>query len=235
MKNPWIVIGVIVVLLIGGSVVYSNFAAKQNNEGITTNTEHIKGNPNASVVLVEYSDFQCPACAAFHPVVADVLKTFGDSIRFEYKHFPLPIHPLAESAARAAEAAGQQGKFFEFHDKLFEEQNTWSKSPNPNAHFMRYAEELGLDTDRFARALKSSLLRDEVRADRDEARAKNLTGTPTFFLNGEQMKIDTYQDFFDQIAKAIDPTYGMGTTTTPNAPTASSSDTTTAPEVHFGL
>jgi len=221
MKNPWVIIGIITVILIGGAVWYSSHAATESNEGVVAQMQHIKGNPDAPVKLVEYSDFQCPACAAFQPVINDVLETFGDQMSFEYKHFPLTaIHPLAEPAARAAEAAGQQGKFFEFHDKLFENQATWSRSQNPTTFFIRYAEEVGIDTAQFRRQLRSSILRDEVRADAAEARSLQLTGTPTFFLNGERMQIQTYQDFFDQIARAVDPTYGQPTGTEAVVPAA---------------
>lgn len=221
MKNPWVIIGIIAVVLFGGSIWYSNSAAEKNNEGITF-SPHIKGNPEAAVKLVEYSDFQCPACAAFQPVVADVLTQFGDAIAFEYKHFPLPIHPLAEPAARAAEAAGQQGAFFEFHDKLFENQTAWSNSPNPMLQFTAYAEELGLDTEQFRRQYSASLIRERVREDLAEARELGLTGTPTFFLNGERMVIQTYEDFVNQIAAAVNPEEAG---TTPEA----------APAVEFGI
>lgn len=214
MKNPWVIIGIIVVVLFGGSFWYASSSAEKNNEGITFEP-HVKGNPDASVVLVEYSDFQCPACAAFQPVVEDVLAQYGDSLRFEYKHFPLPIHPLAEPAARAAEAAGQQDKFFEFHDLLFANQLSWSNSVNPVVPFVQYAEELELDIDLFKRHYNASLIRERVREDLAESRQLGLTGTPTFFLNGERMVISTYEDFVNQIATAINPETATGTTAAP--------------------
>ena len=228
MKNPWVIIGFITVVLLGAAVWYSSHAAKQSNEGVVVGTQHVKGDPEAVVKLVEYSDFQCPACAAFQPIINDVLEAFGDQIQFEYKHFPLTaIHPLAEPAARAAEAAAQQGKFFEFHDKLFENQKAWSQSPNPTAFFVRYAEELGLDVAQFRRQLRSSILRDEVRADATEGRSLELTGTPTFFLNGQRMQIETYQDFYNQIARAVDPSFGQASGTEAVAPAE--------PPVRFGI
>lgn len=206
--------GAITVVLIGAAVWYSKSSAESSNEGITVPTTHIKGNPDAAVKIVEYSDFQCPACAAFQPIVNEVINTFGDQISFEYRHFPLSaIHPYAEQAARAAEAAGQQGKFFEFHDKLFAEQDSWKTGAAPTTFFLRYAGELGLDVDKFRKHLRSTQLRDEVRADAALGREAGLTGTPSFFLNGEKMDIKTYQDFFDQVAKAVDPNYGMASST----------------------
>lgn len=215
MKNPWVIIGIIAVVLIGGSVWFSSQASDSYNEGVVV-TAHIKGNPDATVTLLEYSDFQCPACSQFQPVVAEILAAYGDQIRFEYKHFPLSqLHPLAESAARAAEAAGQQGKFFEFHDKLFENQKTWSASPNPAGFFAQYAEELGLDMDVFTKQQRSTILRDKVKSEFEEARGLGLTGTPSFFLNGQRMQIETYEDFKMQIEVAL----GIGTAASSSAPT----------------
>ena len=205
MKNPWIVIGVIVLVLILGSVIYSNSVGSNNNEGVDISKNYIKGNPDAQISLVEYSDFQCPACAAFQPVLTDVMNQFGNDIKFEYKHFPLPMHPLALPAARAAEAAGQQGKFYEFHDLLFEKQKTWTKSPNPNALFVQYAEELGLDVKKFRQHMDASLLSDKIEADKKAGDELGITGTPTFYLNGEKMIINSYEEFYQQIASAINP------------------------------
>jgi protein-disulfide isomerase len=227
MKNPWIIVGIITIALIAGSVWYSNVASERNNEGVVTGTQHLKGNPEAAVTLVEYSDFQCPACAAFQPVINDLMTTYGDRVRFEYKHFPLSaIHPYAEQAARAAEAAGQQGKFFEYHDALFENQATWSRSPNPSAFFLTYAEELGLDMDTFARQMRSTALRDEVRKDAAEARQLGISGTPTFFLNGNLMQFSTFEEFVAQVAAVADPAAAANTATTTEG---------SAPPVRFGI
>ncbi len=205
MKNPLLIIGVIVVVLIVSSVWYSNSEGQKNNAGVDTSKTFIKGNPEASITLVEYSDFQCPACAGFQPVLADVMNEFGNDIRFEYKHFPLPMHSLAEPAARAAEAAGQQDKFYEFHDVLFEKQKTWSNSSNPNALFTQYAEELGLDMQKFRRQMNASLLADKISDSKAEAKKLNVTATPTFFLNGEKMDLVSYEDFYQQIAQTVNP------------------------------
>ncbi len=204
MRNPWVIIGVLVVLLIGGSVWYSGQSAKENNVGIEIKT-HVKGNEQGVITLVEYSDFQCPACAAYQPTIEKIMTDFGENIKFEYKHFPLPIHPLAESAARAAEAAGQQGKFFEYHDSLFANQGVWSRMANPSSAFSKYAEDLGLDMEKFNRHYSSTLLRDKVRSDAREAVQMQVTGTPTFFLNGTVMKITSFEDFYTQIQRALNP------------------------------
>lgn len=211
MKNPWVIIGVLSVVLFGGAIWFSSLSSERNNEGVTP-VEHIKGSPDGPVVLVEYSDFQCPACKSFQPAVEQVIREYGESVRFEYKHFPLPIHRNANQAAVAAEAASQQGKFYEYHDLLFANQETWGAAAAPQTFFLQYANELGLDMDMFRRHMNSSVLRDAVREDLNEARALGLTGTPTFFLNGERMEIQTFPGFIEQIAVAVDPSRAASST-----------------------
>ena len=226
MKNPWVIIGIITVVLFGGAIWLSSVSTDASNEGVEI-LQHIKGNSEASVKLVEYSDFQCPACAAFQPVVAQLMEDYGDKISFEYKHFPLSnIHPNALSAAMAAEAAGQQGKFYEYHDLLFANQTEWSSSAVPATMFVKYAEELGLDIDVFRKQMKSSVLRDKVRGEFDEGRTMNITGTPSFFLNGQKMSFETYQDFVEQVMYKADPSL---------VPPESEAATQTQSEVKFGI
>ena len=202
-KHAWKIIVGVVVLLIGGSILLSQQAANKANEGVVIEPR-IKGNPDAAVTLVEYSDFECPACAQFYPYLKDVVDKYGADLRFEYKHFPLvTVHPKAVPAAIAAEAAGQQGKFWEMHDLLFENQATWANSVNANAYFEEYAEEIGLDVGLFRRHMDSSLIRDAVNADFEEARSLGLSGTPTLILNGEEMVIETFGDLDTQVAAAI--------------------------------
>src|SRR5690606_2501503 len=132
-----------------GSFLYAHLSSSQANEGVVL-SEHIKGTPDASVTLTEYADFQCPACGQFHSIMKTVEERYGDRLAIEFKHFPLTsIHPYAMPAAKAAEAAGVQGKFFEMHDKLFEDQAAWSQSGTPQVFFNKYAEELGLDVALF--------------------------------------------------------------------------------------
>lgn len=210
MKNPWVVIGLVTVLLFAGAFYFADLAKKASNEGIVEIT-HVKGNPDAVVVLEEFSDFQCPSCKAAFPFVTEVLEQYGEKVRFEYKHFPIErIHPYALQASMAAEAAGQQDKFYEFHDLLFENQEEWSRSNTPNVLFQQYAEELGLDVDQFKRQANASVFRDKARAQMVEGRDRGVTGTPTFFLNGEIMRGPSgealsYADMAAIIGAAVDP------------------------------
>lgn len=193
------------VVLIGGSVWYSSSVSEKYDEGVVVKS-HIKGGETAAVTLTEYSDLQCPACGAAQPIVNEVLAQYGDQIKFEYKHYPLTqIHPFAEPAARAAEAAGQQDKFFEFADMLFTKQAEWTKVSNPSGFFTQYATELGLDTDLFARHQKSKIIQNAIKANMLEARSLGLTGTPSFYLNGTKMEFSSFDDFKAQIAAAVNP------------------------------
>ena len=211
MKNPWIIVGAVTVVLIAVAVWYSGTVSERNNEGITFEA-HTKGNPDAAVTLVKYSDLQCPACASSVPVVNEILAEYGDRLRFEYKHFPLPIHNLAKQAARANEAAGQQGAFFAYQDLLFANQGVWKISPNPTVLFFGYAEELDFDVALFKKHLNASLISEKVNTEGQEARELGVTGTPTFFLNGTRMAFSTYEEFKNQIVVAIDPS-SAGTST----------------------
>lgn len=197
------IFAVLAVVAIGGSIVVANYVSQQANDGVVIN-QHIKGNPEAAVTLTEYSDFQCPACASFAPVIGDLLDQYGDQIAFEYKHFPLiSIHPFAVPAAKAAEAAGQQGKFFEMHDKLFENQSIWANSANPTGFFITYAHELELDVDLFRRHMRASMIDDKVNAEFSEARELGLNGTPSFFLNGSRFQFNSIDEFMAGIEAVL--------------------------------
>lgn len=205
-RHFWKVAALVVLILVGGSIAYSQYAAKKADEGVTLSA-HIKGNPEAKVTLVEYSDFQCPACGQFYPHVKDLMEEFGDSLRFEYRHFPLKnIHPQAVPAARAAEAAGVQGKFWEMHDKLFENQPIWSKGANPGAYFVQYAEEIGIDADVFKRQQGAALINEAIDKSFNDAVSQDFTSTPTFLLNGEKMEFTTFAEFRSKIEEAISAT-----------------------------
>jgi protein-disulfide isomerase len=138
------------------------------------------GLATSSVTVVEYSDFQCPACKAVQPIVKEMLVKFGTQVRFEYHHFPLTqIHRYANDAAVASECAADQNKFWEYHDRLFEEQPEFSQ-----VNLIRYASELGLNVDTFAQCLNSSDPATRVKSDANEATKLKLPGTPSFLING---------------------------------------------------
>lgn len=202
-KHFWKIAALVAVLALGGAIYYAKQAGEKANEGVTVEA-HVKGNPEGKVELIEYSDFQCPACGQFYPYIKDLMDEYGDQIRFEYRHFPLTtVHPMAVPAARATEAAAVQGKFWEMHDKLFENQATWSNSKNANAVFIQYATEIGLDVNLFKKHLNSSIIADAVDKSFADARSRGFSGTPTFLLNGEVMQFTTFQEFRTAIENAV--------------------------------
>lgn len=152
-------------------------------------TDWRRGNPEAKIVLIEYSDFQCPACAYYFPLIKQLLEQKSEKILFVYRHFPLSqIHPNALLAAYAAEAAGNQGRFWEMSEKLFLNQEQWAESKQAKQLFLNYAGELGLDQNRFLTDLASEKVKDKVFRDLQSAFLLRLKGTPTFFLNGKELR-----------------------------------------------
>lgn len=170
-------------------------------------SDNIKGARDAKTVLIEYSDFQCPACAAYQPIVKQLAQDLEGSVAIAYRHFPLQQHKHAKLAAYAAEAAGKQGKFWEMHDMIFETQNDWSSQNDTRDTFIGYAEKLGLDRARFISDIDSDEVIDKVDSQQKSGLRAKVNGTPTFFLNGK--KLDTprsYEDFKTTVAEAISKT-----------------------------
>jgi len=148
----------------------------------------IRGAADAPITLVEYGDYQCPTCRLYHPIITELLSRYQGKLKLEYHHFPLiQIHPNAMAAAQAAEAAGDQGKFWEMHDLLYSSQSDWSPSPNAEALFLQFAIQLGLDSNAFMQSMRSPATRDRVLADVTRG-SPIVQGTPTFVLNGELIR-----------------------------------------------
>ena len=142
------------------------------------------GDPNAAVKVIEFSDLQCPACKSAHPFVEQIKNEFGESISFQYYHFPLrAIHPYAQKAAEAAECANDQGKFWEYIDAAF------AQSPSlQNKNLKIIASQLGLDTQLFEACLDSGAKRKAVEGDLRLGGVRDVQGTPTFFINNRKVE-----------------------------------------------
>ena len=147
----------------------------------------VKGNPEAKVTIVEFSDFECPFCGRAVEVLKQVESRYGKDVRFAFKHNPLPIHPDAPFAARAAIAAGKQGKLWQMHDKLFEANIARTANGLKPDRIDQMARDLGLDLDRFHRDADSQETKDQVEADQAQARALGANGTPYFYVNGQRI------------------------------------------------
>lgn len=210
MNSKAIIIGVIALLFLGFSI-WAISASKQGKNPsapvVLSDSGQKSGTASAQVTLVEFADFQCPYCKNYEPALAQVRAEYADDIEFIYKHFPLVnAHQNAKPAAIAAEAAGRQGKFWEFHDLLYEKQEEWSVLPNVQEKFVEYASSLELDVDQFAADLKDKTLEDAVNAQHDEGVTAGVSGTPTFFLNGKRTEFaQDFSSFKEKIDAVLKP------------------------------
>ena len=147
---------------------------------VSPDRDHIRGRLGAPVTLVEYGDYECPFCGAVHPVVTDILSRMSDELCFVFRHFPLTtVHPHAQLAAEAAEAAGAQDAFWPMHDTLYQNQQRLSEE-----YLLAYAKALGLDLGPFARDLTQHVHQPKVRENFLSGVRSGVNGTPTFFING---------------------------------------------------
>ncbi len=192
---------------LGGGANNTTNGAKTLGSPVNNAVDHIKGPNTAKVTLVEYSDFECPACAQYEPILRELTRSFPDDLRIVYRHFPLSqIHPNAISSAIASEAAAKQGKFWEMHDLLFDRQSQWVDVASTDSLFTDYAVEIGLDKNKFIADLTANDTLDRVMLDKMSAENAGLGGTPTFFLNGSQAQLRTLEEFKTAIQKIVDTT-----------------------------
>lgn len=147
-----------------------------------SDADHAEGSAGATVTLVEYGDYECSYCRAAYPVIKKIQKKMSKQLRFVFRNFPLTnIHPYAEISAEAAEAAGAQGKFWQMHDGLYENQETLSKEM-----IFALAQKIGLDMKMFTKDMESRTFKDKIRKDFMGGVKSGVNGTPTLFINGER-------------------------------------------------
>ncbi|MES2437005.1 MAG: DsbA family protein [Patescibacteria group bacterium] len=146
----------------------------------------------SKITLVEFADFECESCGAAHPILKKIKEEYKEKMTFVFRNFPL--HGNSVLAAKAAEAAGEQGKFWEMHDKLFENQKQWGEKQTPQTElFRKYAQELGLNMTNFNTVIASTKYEDKIARDKNDGVKAGVTGTPTFYLNGKIIKgVPTY-------------------------------------------
>jgi protein-disulfide isomerase len=161
------------------------------------------GNPKSKVTLIEYADFQCPACATYHPLVDQLLKDYQNKIFYVYRMFPLErAHPNALISAKSAYAAYKQGKFFEYGDLLFSKQNDWADLQNPQDTFTSYAQSLKLDVSRFTNDMSSQETQKYVKDSENQALNEGIDSTPSFFINGKLIQNPNSIDDFKKLIDA---------------------------------
>jgi protein-disulfide isomerase len=175
----------------------TNGSSKNNQGSNSQATNHVQGENAKNVTFVEYGDYQCPICGAYYqPVKEAMTPDLLKNIHFQFRNLPLSsIHQNAFAGARAAEAAGLQNKYWEMHDMLYENQNSWSESTSPINFFKSYAKSLGLDASKFETDYSSTKVNDAINADMNEfAKTKQQQATPTFFINGVYVANSEFAD-----------------------------------------
>jgi len=169
-----------------------------------TASDHVFGPKDAPVTIVEYSDFQCPACQTYYFIMEKVLASSTVPFRLVYRHFPLSQHQNAVPASLASESAGVQGKFWEMYRLMFENQTDWEGLKDTTSIFVGYAKEIGLDVEKFKADLSSTTLKDKIKANMDEGIKIGVNATPTFFVNGKAINNPaSYDEFKTIIEQAV--------------------------------
>lgn len=227
------VIVAVILIFVGGFLLTGKKSQAPGTGGSSgsTLTEHIKGKGTTGVTLVEYGDYQCPFCGEYFPTVDQIVNEYGDKIKFQFRNFPLTgVHQNAFAAARAAEAAALQNKFWEMNTMLYQNQKQWSNAGDPTPIFQLYAKQLGLNSTQFKADYASSKVNDLINADEAEGNKLNIQGTPTFFLDGKQIQINnTVGDFEKVINAEIAKKAGSSSATTPASDQATSQTPAASP------
>ncbi|HEX8390586.1 MAG TPA: thioredoxin domain-containing protein [Candidatus Saccharimonadales bacterium] len=209
-RTRWIIFSVICVAVLGSLVLFSRRdevdvskvePAKAISETETAIGDHIYGDKSSPVVLIEYGDFQCPACGSAFPQIQTIKKTYGDKIAFIFRNYPLTtIHPNALAASTTAEAAGLQGKFWEMHDQLYANQQAWSDvdASKRTDSFVGFAKDIGLDTAKFREDLKDPKVNAKITRDRSLGDKLKVQSTPSVYLGDTSLSQDEITDLVQQ-------------------------------------
>jgi protein-disulfide isomerase len=217
---------IVVVLILGGVFLFAG--GNKNNSGNTSSqpTSHVEGQGGDGITLVEYGDYECPFCGEYFPIVKQVEQTYNSQIFFQFRNLPLTeIHPNAFAGARAAEAAGLMGQFWQMHDLLYENQSAWVNTTNPETEFESFAQQLGLNVSTFEQDFASSTVNNLINADVSAFSKLGLQeATPTFILDGKQVQPQASVSSFEQIINAEIKKKGF----TPPAGTSSTGSSTTS-------
>jgi protein-disulfide isomerase len=197
---------IVIVLILGGIFFISNShkssdSSTSSTAASSTLTNHVEGSSPLGIKLIEYGDYECPACAEYYDAVNQVAAKYSTTVVVQFRNFPLyQIHPNAIAGARAAEAADLQGKFWQMHDRLYTESilnltateegktyNAWSTASDPQPYFDAYAKDLGLNVTKFDQDYKSTLVNNRVQADLAYGNKLGIDSTPTFYLDGKKI------------------------------------------------
>lgn len=228
LKDKGLIIGIVAtVILIAGGVFLMSRGNSGNTSGNGTKVSseilvpaasyvtsgisegnYLAASTSAKITLVEFGDYQCPACIDYHPLVKQLLTEYAGQVNYVFRNFPLSQHANAPMSAYAAEAAGLQGKYWQMHDKLYESTGEWVASSDAKSVFIGYAGVLGLDVKKFTSDIDSSEVKKKVQSDMNDGSVINLSETPTFYLEGVKIKnlTGTYAGLKDVIASELSKT-----------------------------
>lgn len=191
-KQFWAVI-VAIAIILGGIFALTNHKSNNGNNSSSSSkstlTNHVEGEGKKGVTLIEYGDYQCPACGEYYQPLKQVFDKYHKDIYFQFRNFPLTqLHQNAFAGARAAEAASMQGKYWQMHDLLYEGQQIWGEASSPINFFNQYATQLGLNINKFKQDYASDQVNNYIRADMSEGNKLGIDSTPTFFLDGKKIE-----------------------------------------------
>jgi len=204
-----VLIVAIAALFINKSSLNSQPINKEQSKEILTvkKDDWIKGQPNSPITVVEYLDFECEACRVYYPITKRLKEEYGDKVSFVVRYFPLPGHKNSMTSAMAVETAGKQGKFWEMHDILYDNQITWGEKQITNpALFIEYAKQIGLDMEKYKNDIGSQEIKDRINRDKNSANSLGIQGTPTFFINGEKIPNPKGYEDFKSLIDGLMPT-----------------------------
>ncbi len=211
----WLAVGfaILVTIVTVAAAVFSKggrVALPDSTVTLLTASDWVRGESDSTVSIIEYGDFQCPACKQYEQIMKKLLEEYGDRVAFGFRNFPLyQIHPNAGIAARAAESAGLQGKYWDMYDTLYDKQTEWAVAKNERDAlqlFTNYAQTMGLDLARFATDIDSAAVRDKINNDVATGGVGAVNHTPTFFLNGKQIpNPQNYEQFKSIIDTSLAP------------------------------
>jgi len=206
-----IIASLIAATFFGGAIVYSSLASpepadatERKNITVRDDSRRLSTAEDGKVTLVEFLDFECEACGAAYPFIEQLRKQYDGKVTFVVRYFPIPSHKNANNAAYAAESAGRQGKFEEMYKRLYDTQTEWGESQDSKAALFRtYAEDLRLDLDTYDADVKNPEVAARVQKDIDDGTKLGVSGTPTFYLNGQRLIPSNTEEFIQAIDEAL--------------------------------
>lgn len=213
-KEAKIMVGIAVAVIAGGMLLFVTSGNPQpaepgqpaDSQSLVRETSHMTGKKDAKVTIVEFGDYECPACAAAEPTMERLREEYKNNpeVNFVFRNFPLPQHKKALPAAQVAEAAAEQGKFWEMVSKLYLNQSQWIGANDHQAVFLTYAQELGLDLDKFKTGWQQQKFSAVISSDQADGVTLGVNSTPTIFINGEKMRGFAYETLKTKIEEQLE-------------------------------